>query len=149
MSNDTYSYGDPRCPPPQGSLHQIDYPYDQYCAVSVFVSWSTEGDWNFTRFEEDVGKDPVDTLRGCCPSPDENVLFMGDENCTAVCKMATVEERETAKDCLGGTGPHTGAWICAGDTGNGGGRTLAIPEAVGWSGYLVLGLLASYLVRGI
>ncbi|KAL2867796.1 uncharacterized protein BJX67DRAFT_352269 [Aspergillus lucknowensis] len=61
-------------------------PWDNYCNLPLYQ------EWNATH-------DPLETLRGCCQSPDDNIGFSGDDNCTAYCN-ATEATLESLQTCL-------------------------------------------------
>ncbi|KAL2824367.1 hypothetical protein BDW59DRAFT_147551 [Aspergillus cavernicola] len=64
-----------------------DLTYDYYCALPLYQA-------------RNATQDPLDTLRGCCPSPEQNVGFFGTDNCNAYCNATSEETKDEVKICL-------------------------------------------------
>ncbi|KAL4922025.1 hypothetical protein BDW62DRAFT_197261 [Aspergillus aurantiobrunneus] len=64
----------------------VELPYDNWCAIPLYQN-------------RNATQDPLETLRGCCPSADVNIGFAGTNNCSVYCN-STEQMFEGLETCL-------------------------------------------------
>ncbi|KAL2812306.1 hypothetical protein BJX63DRAFT_432751 [Aspergillus granulosus] len=100
-----------------------DPSYDYYCYIPLYRPW------NATH-------DPLDTLRGCCESPDENLALYGPDNCSAYCN-ATEDTLGNLETCLrlSALSGELGSFGCSSGAGRG------VADTRMWGVWIVVGLV--------
>ncbi|KAL3443099.1 hypothetical protein BJX65DRAFT_312116 [Aspergillus insuetus] len=110
----------------QNYTGSTELPYEYYCSLPL-------------RQANNATLDPLPALRGCCEDPDKNLALYGRNNCQAYCN-ATEETVSDLGDCLMRLlrSREVLEFGCEGTEDNGAGRGRGV--ALGWAGYLVVGL---------